>query len=222
VNRLLDLQSNATSSLWRCVSVLARRLSTDFAPSPGNLQLPRRYREELPSDDAGDFASMVSAGISCEVAADGPGLGPKAFSVKSARTSCPGAPSKGQMRTMTGNLSMRGTMTGSKAKESRRVAPSIDRRVFESVRRQDANEQPPILNIDVLVENGVGRGVHVGDKSVLSSAIAGARISSAIGDAAVSVSHHRRPAISIKRCVKDSENALFLTRRLQTSESISK
>ena len=29
-----------------------------------------------------------------------------------------------------------------------------------------ANEKPSILNIDVLVENGLGRGVHVGDESV--------------------------------------------------------
>ena len=30
-----------------------------------------------------------------------------------------------------------------------------------------ANEKPSILNIDVLVENGLGRGIRVGDKSVL-------------------------------------------------------
>jgi hypothetical protein len=67
------------------------------------------------------FASDgVSRNVLARIATDGPGLGPKAFNVKSARTSYPGGPSKGQMRTMTGNLSMRGTMTGSKAKESRR------------------------------------------------------------------------------------------------------
>ena len=69
-------------------------------------------------------ASFASEGVSrnvlARIAAGGPGLGPKAFSVKIARTSCPGGcpgPSKGQMRKMTGNLSARGTMTGSKAKE---------------------------------------------------------------------------------------------------------
>ena len=30
-----------------------------------------------------------------------------------------------------------------------------------------ANEQPPVLDLDIMVENGVGRGVHIGDKSVL-------------------------------------------------------
>ena len=30
-----------------------------------------------------------------------------------------------------------------------------------------ANEKPSILNIDVLVENGLGRGIRVGDKSVM-------------------------------------------------------
>ena len=30
-----------------------------------------------------------------------------------------------------------------------------------------ANEQPPVLNVDIIVENDFGRGVHVGDKSVL-------------------------------------------------------
>ncbi len=49
------------------------------------------------------FASDgVSRNVLARIAADGPGLGPKAFNVKSARMSCPGAPSKGQMRTMTG------------------------------------------------------------------------------------------------------------------------
>ena len=45
------------------------------------------------------------------------------------------------------------------------------------------NEKPPVLNLDIMVENGVGRGVHVGDKTVPVSAIAGRRIalSAAIG-----------------------------------------
>jgi hypothetical protein len=29
-----------------------------------------------------------------------------------------------------------------------------------------ANEKPPILNLDIIVENGVGRGVYFGDKTV--------------------------------------------------------
>jgi len=30
-----------------------------------------------------------------------------------------------------------------------------------------ANEQPPVLDLDIMVENGVGGGVHIGDKPVL-------------------------------------------------------
>ena len=30
-----------------------------------------------------------------------------------------------------------------------------------------ANEQPPVVDLDIMVENGIGRGVHIGDKSVL-------------------------------------------------------
>jgi hypothetical protein len=30
-----------------------------------------------------------------------------------------------------------------------------------------ANEQPPVVDLDIMVENGVGRAVHVHDKSVL-------------------------------------------------------
>jgi len=30
-----------------------------------------------------------------------------------------------------------------------------------------ANEQPPVLDLDIMVENGVGRGVHIDDKAVL-------------------------------------------------------
>ena len=115
------------------------------------------------------FASDgVSRNVLARIAADGPGLGPKALNVKSARTSCPSAPSKGQMRTMTGNLSMRGTMTGSKAKiKAGQLLQLIDGVFEERPGVRIANEKPSILNIDVLVENGVGRGVHFGDKSVL-------------------------------------------------------
>jgi len=30
-----------------------------------------------------------------------------------------------------------------------------------------ANEQPLVLDLDIMVENGVGRGVHIDDKTVL-------------------------------------------------------
>ena len=30
-----------------------------------------------------------------------------------------------------------------------------------------ANEQPPVLDLDIMVKNGVGGGVHIDDKSVL-------------------------------------------------------
>ena len=63
-------------------------------------------------------ASFASAGVRrnvlARIAAGGPGFGPKAFKVKSARTSCVGcagtraAPSKGQIRTITGNLTRDG------------------------------------------------------------------------------------------------------------------
>ena len=73
------------------------------------------------------------------------------------------------MRTMTGNFSMRGTMTGSKAKEFRRavVLQLIDGFFEKRPRVGIANEQPPVLDLDIMVENGVGRGVHIGDKPVL-------------------------------------------------------
>ena len=73
------------------------------------------------------------------------------------------------MRTMTGNLSMRGTMTGSKAKEFKagQLLQLIDGVFEKRPGVRIANEKPSILNIDVLVENGIGRGIRVDDKSVL-------------------------------------------------------
>jgi len=62
---------------------------------------------------------------------------------------------------------MRGTMTGSKAKEFRWgvVFQLIDGFFEKRPRVGIANEQPPVLDLDVMVENGVGRGVHIDDKS---------------------------------------------------------
>jgi hypothetical protein len=68
-------------------------------------------------------ASLASAGVRRNVLAmieaGGPGFGPKAFNVRRARTACAaqcGGPSKGIIRRIIGNLSARGTMTGSNAK----------------------------------------------------------------------------------------------------------
>ena len=73
------------------------------------------------------------------------------------------------MRTMTGNFSMRGTMTGSKAQGIQMgvVFQLIDGFFEKRPRVGIANEQPPVLDLDIMVENDVGRGVHIGDKPVL-------------------------------------------------------
>ena len=69
---------------------------------------------------------------------------------------------------MTGNLSMRGTITGSIAKEFKRGWPVslIDGFLEKGARVRIANEQPPVLDPDIIVENNFGRGVRVNDKSV--------------------------------------------------------
>src|ERR1019366_7955538 len=113
---------SATSSLCRCVSVLA---NTDFN------WLRAVSREIFNSRAAmagGAPRAMMQASLASEgvrqnvfarIVAGGPGLGPRAFNVRRACTSWPGCDglSNGQIRTMTGNLSSRGTMTGSKATE---------------------------------------------------------------------------------------------------------
>ena len=59
-------------------------------------------------------------------------------------------------------------MTGSKAgNQPGQVLQLIDGVFEERPGARIANEQPLILDLDIVVENGVGRGVHIGDKSVL-------------------------------------------------------
>jgi len=94
---------------------------------------------------------------------------------------------------------------------------------LRSVRARIANEQPPVLDLDIMVENGVGRGIHIGDKSVLVDCDRGRRIalSAAVGE----VLDPRTPAteaISIRRRVKEARMRSSSARRLQTSESMSK
>ena len=73
------------------------------------------------------------------------------------------------MRTMTGSLSVRGAMIGSKATgiQTVQVLQSIDDFLELRPGGGVANEQPPILNLDIIVEHNIGRGIRIGDKSVL-------------------------------------------------------
>ena len=120
-------------------------------------------------------ASLASEGVRrnalAMIAAGGPGLGPKAFNVRSTRTSCAGGfsgPTKGQIRTITGNLSERGTMTGSNVCEPRRglSVQLIDGVLEERPGVNIPNEEPPVLDLDIIVENDFGRGVHINHKSM--------------------------------------------------------
>jgi hypothetical protein len=83
-----------------------------------NLQFPGGdIGRRAARDDAGELSDGVRQNVLARIVAGGPGLGPKAFNVMSASTSCGCAgPPKGQIRTMTGNLSVRGMMTGSNAR----------------------------------------------------------------------------------------------------------
>jgi len=73
------------------------------------------------------------------------------------------------MRTMTGNFSMRGNddRLQSQGIQTGVVFQLIDGFFEKRPRVGIANEQPPVLDLDIMVENGVSRGVHIGDKSVL-------------------------------------------------------
>jgi len=93
VNPLLDLQEQRDKlALAMRVRLGKHGFQLIARPSPGNLQFA--------GGDIGRGAARDDAGELCfrrrqaerfgEIAAGGPGLGPKALSVKRARTSCPG------------------------------------------------------------------------------------------------------------------------------------
>ena len=86
-----------------------------------------------------------------------------------------------------------------------------------------ANEQPPVLDLDIMVENGVGRGVHIGDKSVLVDCDRGQahRIERG-GRGSARSGAPATEAISIKRRVKEARMRSSSARRWQTSEFMSK
>jgi len=86
-----------------------------------------------------------------------------------------------------------------------------------------ANEQPPILNIDVLVENGVGRGVHVGDKSVLVECDRGQPHRIERGDRRCGCFVRTTDGGDLDQALcEEARMRSSSARRLQTSESISK
>ena len=95
----------------------------------------------------------------------------------------------------------------------------IDGVFQEGPGRGVANEKTPVLDLDVVVENGFGRGVHVGDKSVLVESDRGqAQRIERRGWRGADPSAPATAAISIRRRMKEARIRFSATRRLQTSE----
>ncbi len=121
-------------------------------------------------------ASFASAGVRrnvlARIAAGGPGFGPKAFNVKSALTSCAGqvrraveTPSSHEDRQFVPTLN--DDRLGNQRVEAGRSFQLIDGVFQERLGCGVANEKTPVLDPKIIVENGLGRGVHLGDKPVL-------------------------------------------------------
>jgi len=86
-----------------------------------------------------------------------------------------------------------------------------------------ANEQPPVLDLDIMVENDVGGGVHIDDKPVLVDCDRGRRIvlSAAVGEV-LDPGAPATEAISIRRRVKEARMHSSSARKWLTSEFMSK
>ena len=118
-------------------------------------------------------ASFASAGVRRNVlarsAAGGPGFGPKAFNVKSARTSCAGTLRGPVERPNPQNDWQLGPALNNDWLESQRVETGRGHQLIygffqENPRFGVADEKTPVLDLDIVVENGLGRRVYVGNK----------------------------------------------------------
>ena len=119
------------------------------------------------------FASEgVSRNVRARIAAGGPGFGPRAFNVRSALTSCAGKraaplerPNSHDNRQFV--LALHDDRLGRQRVETGRGDKLIDGFFQEGPGCGVADEKTPVLDLDIVVENGLGRGVHLGDKTVL-------------------------------------------------------
>ena len=129
------------------------------------------------------------------------------------------------MRTMTGNFSMRGNddRLQSQGIQTGVVFQLIDGFFEKRPSVGIANEQPPVLDLDIMVENGVGRGVHIGDKSVLVDCDRGkAHCIERGGRDVPDPGAPATEAISIRLRVKEARMRSSSARRSQISEFMSK
>ena len=121
-------------------------------------------------------ASFASEGVRrnvlARIAAGGPGFGPKAFNVKSALHFLRGdvrrpveRPNSHDNRQFV--LALNDDRLGRQRVETGRGDQLIDGVFQEGPGFGVANEKTPVLDLDIVVENGLGRGVHLGDKTVL-------------------------------------------------------
>ena len=86
-----------------------------------------------------------------------------------------------------------------------------------------ANEKPLILNLDIIVENNIGRGIHIGDKSVLVDCDRGkAHCIERGGRDVPDPGAPATEAISIRLRVKEARMRSSSARSSQISEFMSK